>query len=87
VRVRVSGKVQGVSFRAVMMQVATDRGVDGWVRNTDDGSVEALLQGEEAAVGDVVVWARVGPPRATVTSLTEERLHDHPSQVGFRIVG
>ncbi|MDA4136261.1 MAG: acylphosphatase [Thaumarchaeota archaeon] len=86
VRVLVSGKVQGVSFRASMMDEAQKRRVDGWVRNTGDGSVEALLQGDEAAVKRVIEWARLGPPRATVSTLTEERLNSHPHQVGFRII-
>jgi hypothetical protein len=42
--------------------------------------------GEEAAVKRVIEWARLGPPRATVSTLTEERLDSHPHQVGFRIV-
>jgi acylphosphatase len=86
VRVVVSGKVQGVSFRATMMDEAQKQQVDGWVRNTVDGSVEALLQGEEAAVKRLIAWARLGPPRANVSALTEERLDSHPHQVGFSIV-
>jgi acylphosphatase len=86
VRVLVSGKVQGVYFRATMKEVALREGVHGWVRNTEDGSVEALLHGDEAAVRNVVEWARVGPTRASVSSLTEERLGSHPDEHEFRIV-
>ncbi len=60
--------------------------VDGWVRNRRDGSVEALLQGDEVAVRKLVEWARLGPPRATVSSLREEKLNSHPNQDGFRIL-
>jgi acylphosphatase len=87
VRVLVSGRVQGFSFRAIMREKALHQRVDGWVRNREDGSVEALLQGEETAVRKVIDWAKLGPPRATVSSLKEERLKSHPNQVGFRIVG
>jgi acylphosphatase len=86
VRVLVSGRVQGVSFRAMMQEEALHQRVDGWVRNKSDGSVEALLQGEEAAVRNVIEWARLGPTRATVSSLKQERLNSHPHQVGFRIL-
>ena len=86
VKVSVSGRVQGVSFRAIMRQKALDHHVDGWVRNKADGSVEALLQGDEPSVRRVVEWARLGPPRATVASLKQERIASHPVQVGFSIL-
>jgi acylphosphatase len=86
VRVLVSGRVQGVSFRAILREKAIHHRVDGWVRNNGDGTVEALLQGEEAAVRRVIEWARLGPPRATVSSLREERLKAHPRRVGFTIL-
>jgi len=86
VRVLVAGRVQGVSFRAIMREKAVHNKVDGWVRNRNDGSVEALLQGEEASVRKLIEWARLGPPRASVSSLSEKRLASHPRQAGFRIV-
>ena len=87
VRIRVSGRVQGVSFRAMLQAHALRHGVDGWVRNQDDGSVEALLQGEDTAVERVVDWSRRGPPRANVTYLERETLSSHPAQSGFDILG
>ena len=86
VRVIVSGRVQGVSFRAIMMERALRHHVDGWVRNKADGSVEALLQGERESVKAVVEWARIGPPRASVSSVREQELTAHPREAGFRIL-
>jgi acylphosphatase len=58
----VKGRVQGVSYRASMQAKAALHGVDGWVRNLGDGSVEALLQGDEGDVRRVLEWSRLGPP-------------------------
>ena len=68
-RLQISGRVQGVGFRYSMRDEATRRGVRGWVRNRRDGSVEALAQGEPAAVEALVDWARRGPPGARVTEV------------------
>ena len=65
-RVVVSGRVQGVWFRDGCAREARARGVDGWVRNRADGSVEAAFEGDPSAVDAVVVWCREGPPRARV---------------------
>ncbi|MEX2556273.1 MAG: acylphosphatase [Actinomycetota bacterium] len=64
--VYVTGYVQGVFFRHSMAKRARDLGVSGWVRNLDDGRVEAVVEGEESDVGAVVDWCRSGPPHATV---------------------
>lgn len=66
---RISGRVQGVGFRDALSAEALARGVTGWVRNRRDGSVEAVVQGELAAVDALVAWARRGPPAARVTSV------------------
>ena len=87
VRLLISGRVQGVSFRASMREQAIHNSVCGWVRNTDDGGVEAVLQGEDMAVARVAAWSRNGPAGARVSSVEEEELKDHPRQVGFRILG
>ncbi|MGZ4794113.1 MAG: acylphosphatase [Ilumatobacteraceae bacterium] len=80
-RIIVEGRVQGVWYRQSCLQVATAEGVAGWVRNNDDGSVEAALEGDPAAVGRVVSWMRVGPPRAVVTGvrIVDEPLHGEDS--------
>ena len=63
------GRVQGVSFRAYAVDEATARGVAGWVRNMPEGRVEAVFEGERAAVEAMVAWCRRGPPAARVTSV------------------
>jgi acylphosphatase len=67
VRVVVSGRVQGVFFRAATRDVAVRHGVRGFVRNLPDGRVEAVLQGDRGAVEKVVAFMREGPPGAYVT--------------------
>jgi acylphosphatase len=68
-RLQISGRVQGVGFRYAMQQQAARCGVRGWVRNRRDGSVEALLAGDDEAVEALTAWARHGPPGAMVTDL------------------
>jgi len=63
----VSGRVQGVWFRGNTQRAAAAAGVDGWVRNLPDRRVEAVLQGERAAVESVIDFMRTGPPGASVT--------------------
>ena len=82
----ISGRVQGVSFRASMKDAAIRFGVEGWVRNRDDGAVEALVQGEEPNVAKLLAWARMGPPGAEVLSLDRELLESSPPQRGFHVI-
>jgi acylphosphatase len=63
---RIHGLVQGVGYRWNMVQAARRIGVGGWVRNRHDGSVEAMVAGPQAALDDIVAWARQGPPGARV---------------------
>jgi acylphosphatase len=65
-RVVVHGSVQGVFFRDTARRKAEQRGVRGWVRNLDDGSVEALFEGDPEAVDAMVAFAREGPRGADV---------------------
>lgn len=80
------GIVQGVGFRASMKDVAIRHGVDGWVRNSDDGSVEALLQGEHLGVTRVIQWARTGPPGADVSGVKTAEVKDCPPLRGFHVL-
>jgi len=66
IRLRISGRVQGIGFRDALHSEALRLGVTGWVRNLTDGSVEALAQGDPAAVAALLEWARRGPPAARV---------------------
>ena len=68
-RVIVTGRVQGVFYRDACRNQAALLHVTGWIANRSDGSVEAELEGEESAVGALVMWMREGPPRAVVTNL------------------
>ena len=63
----VSGRVQGVWYRGYTQRAASAAGVHGWVRNLPDRRVEAVLQGERAAVESVIEFMRAGPPGASVT--------------------
>jgi acylphosphatase len=68
-RVTVRGAVQGVGFRVEVLREARDEGVAGWVRNRDDGALEAVLEGSEAAVARVLALCHVGPPGARVDAV------------------
>jgi acylphosphatase len=69
VQVRVSGRVQGVSFRWYAVREARDLGVAGWIRNEPDGTVAAHVEGPDDAVAAMVAWCRQGPPAAHVTAV------------------
>jgi acylphosphatase len=81
----VTGRVQGVSFRAWTRERAQERGVSGWVRNRPDGSVEAVISGSGEAVETLIAALHTGPPAANVD---EVRVTDteSPPGAGFRIV-
>lgn len=68
-RVVVSGRVQGVFFRDSVSREAQSRGVAGWVRNTNDGTVEAIFEGDDADVEALVAYCRSGPPDAAVSDV------------------
>jgi acylphosphatase len=65
----VSGRVQGVFFRAETSRLARSRDLAGWVRNLPDGRVEAVFEGPKSAVESMLEWMRVGPRGAAVSSL------------------
>jgi acylphosphatase len=66
VHVMIHGRVQGVWFRATTKKHATKLGLVGWVRNTDDGRVEAVFQGENAVVDEMIEWCHQGSPLSRV---------------------
>lgn len=68
----ISGNVQGVGFRASMRRRARNNDVTGWVKNLEDGRVEAVLEGEEEDVAEVMDWARKGPGIASVEDIELE---------------
>jgi acylphosphatase len=69
-RVRVTGLVQGVFFRAWTAEQARRLGVNGWVRNAADGSVEGHVEGEQSAVQQLIKLLHRGPPSAQVEKVT-----------------
>ncbi|HUU25297.1 MAG TPA: acylphosphatase [Methyloceanibacter sp.] len=70
VTVRIEGRVQGVFYRAWTEQTARRFGLDGWVRNRRDGSVEAVFSGPEIQVDEMLRRCAEGPPDANVTKVT-----------------
>ena len=83
-RVVVSGRVQGVFFRDSVRRRAEGAGVAGWVRNTPEGTVEAVFEGDPAAVDDLVEFCRRGPSRAKVASV-EVAEEDPEGLAGFEV--
>ncbi|MGH2812426.1 MAG: acylphosphatase [Actinomycetota bacterium] len=81
----ISGRVQGVFFRAEAAQRARTRGVGGWARNLRDGRVEALFEGPREAVESMVEWCRRGPSLAEVTSI-EVAWEEPTGEESFRAV-
>lgn len=69
VQARVTGRVQGVSFRWYTQEQAQRLGVVGWVRNEPDGSVLLHAEGDDDAVDALVAWCRTGPSMARVTDV------------------
>lgn len=81
----IKGTVQGVYYRASAREVADAIGLTGWIRNTPEGHVEAMVTGMPYQLQDFLVWCRKGPSGASVTAIeVEERSEE--SFVGFRII-
>jgi acylphosphatase len=71
-RLQITGMVQGVGYRAAFQRRAGELQLSGWVRNRRDGSVEALVEGDAAALAAIENWARQGPPGARVAAVQRE---------------
>lgn len=67
--VLISGRVQGVFFRAYTQRAAEERGIQGWVMNTRDGRVEAVFEGEKDKIEDMIRWCHQGSPASQVTGV------------------
>lgn len=81
VYVKISGKVQGVFYRAEACEEARKLGLKGWIRNTEDGEVEAIAQGEEERLKHFITWCWDGPDQAHVKNVEIEwrdRFEDFP---------
>jgi acylphosphatase len=82
IRVRITGRVQGVWYRGWTADHARRLGLSGWVRNRRDGSVEAVFSGPERAVRAMIELCRQGPPAALVTDVAET-IETAPVEPGF----
>ena len=69
--VRVTGRVQGVNYRATAARVARRHGLAGWVRNEPDGSVLLDIEGDPAAISAFLDWCASGPPAARVRAVDQ----------------
>jgi acylphosphatase len=85
-RLVITGRVQGVGYRAWMTEKARALGLSGWVRNRADGAVEALVAGDVAAVEEMSRACRRGPRLAEVARIDEE-LAEPPEEAGFHLMG
>jgi acylphosphatase len=65
-RVLISGLVQGVCFRSYTRKTAAEHKLTGWVRNLNNGKVEAVFEGEERSLSEMLMWCSKGPPAAEV---------------------
>jgi acylphosphatase len=73
IHVVISGRVQGVWYRASTKTKADELGLTGWVKNTTKGDVEAVFEGEEPVVNEMITWCWKGPPLAQVTTIKETK--------------
>jgi acylphosphatase len=83
VRLEITGRVQGVGFRESMRAVAQALEVNGWVRNREDGSVEAILQGDENDVERLIAWCHNGPPGANVKYVNAHLVEGSETFIAF----
>ena len=82
---RISGRVQGVGFRYSALDEAQRLKLTGWVRNTPDGAVEVVAEGETQPLQRLVAWCHAGPPGARVRDLEEKWLPHTAEFDSFRI--
>jgi acylphosphatase len=76
VHLLITGKVQGVFYRATAKKVAGDLGVKGWIKNTKDDNVEATITGTEEQLKQFIEWCNKGPARAKVSEVTVTKVAD-----------
>jgi acylphosphatase len=84
VHLLITGRVQGVGYRDWTRREAVRLGLSGWVRNRPEGSVEALIHGDDATIGQMLDACRGGPPAARVEAVTLHDTHE-PVPAGFEV--
>jgi len=82
----VSGIVQGVFFRANILQEAKELGINGWVKNLNDGRVEIMAEGESSLIEKLISWCKVGPPGSQIDRIDINFLIFRDEFVDFRII-
>ena len=85
VHLNISGRVQGVYYRASMLQEAQRLGLTGWVMNRPDGSVEAVAEGWKTKIEELIAWCRQGPQGARVSAVEAQWQKPENGFVGFAI--
>jgi len=83
--VSITGKVQGVFFRADTRRIALGHGLAGYVRNMPDGSVQALFQGDTTGIEKMLAWCRQGSPHSRVDGVTSQSVLVREDLTGFDI--
>ena len=84
--VKVIGHVQGVGFRYFVMRTANELGLNGWVRNRRDGSVEIIFEGEEKDIKTAIKACRIGPSRARVSQIYIDWMVTENSYESFNVL-
>ena len=85
VHVLISGRVHGVWFRASTKSKAEQLDLKGWVRNTSHGKVEAVFEGGEKQINEILEWCHIGPPLARVDNIEVKKQNPTDSFDGFSI--
>ncbi len=80
VHVIVTGRVQGVFFRAETKQAADRFQLNGWVRNLPNGTVEAIFEGKEESIAEMLVWCKSGPPLSMVENIEATPMESAPME-------
>jgi len=82
---RIKGRVQGVGFRYATVDEAMRLGLTGWVRNTPDGDVELVAEGDSESIRRIITWSHAGPPGALVVDVDQQILPYAGEFDAFRI--
>ncbi|TCZ64180.1 acylphosphatase [Flaviaesturariibacter aridisoli] len=82
---RITGKVQGVFYRATAQEMAEELGLRGWVRNCPDGAVEALAAGPAEKIDSFIAWCRRGPEKAVVENVAVSESAEPVTEPGFKV--